>query len=355
MDTALGNVWSMVRSWATQNASQYITKTIPRERTDLSGPDAPLVPYRDYLRLWLDDMFLSSSRSWFTDLYPAVHSAIELKFGTDPIKISHVTDGSGQIGRGSYGSYALTDLIPFNGGTVTIQSALVALKGTNYASAAIGILKDFSGLVAAPLGQSLAIAEKVSAGLQSMFQKGNEGVVLGFHRQYAAEGGGGGAVLVPGYFAVILATDNDINPEGLSVKDSKLLYSKGGGTPKLLEGYEYMLFRIEGRSERDNWRMANIEEPLNQAIQATLQGQAETAKGYLTAALLIIWQSPDLAVKDRRRVADAIKAELAEVANQPNQAVASDLPTLDSIMLRHARSPNIAFHEPDLTLEEILA
>jgi hypothetical protein len=354
MANALADFWNMVRGWATQNASQYIAEPIPHDRTDLTGPDTPLVPLRDYLRLWLDDMFLSSSRNWFIDLYPAVHTAIELKFGADPIKISHVTDGSPQVGRGSYGSYALTDLIPFNGGIVTLQSALVALQGTNYASAAINILKEFSGLVAAPLGQSLAIAEKVSAGLQNTFQKGNGGVVLGFQRQFAADGGGGGTVLKPGYFAVVLATRSQIDPEGLSVKNSRLHYARPGKTPEPLEGFDYMLFRIEGRQERDNWRMANIEEPLNQAIQATLRGQEETAKGCLTSALLVIWQSPDLAVKDRRRVADAIKAELAEVSDNPHQAVAGELPTLDSIMKKHAGKPSARAHEPELTLAEIL-
>src|SRR5258708_40040408 len=109
-------------NWANQAAQQYMAINIPRERTDLAGTDDALKPQRDYLRLWLDDMFLKQDRAWFTDVFPAVHTAVELKFGTEPIKMTHVTDGSGQVGRGSYKSYALTDLVPFNGGTVTIQS-----------------------------------------------------------------------------------------------------------------------------------------------------------------------------------------------------------------------------------------
>ena len=82
-----------------------------------------------------------------------MHTAIELEFGADPIKITHVTDGTAQVGHGSYKSYALTDLVPFNGGTVTVQSALVELKGRNYLTEAIGILKVSSALVAAPLSR----------------------------------------------------------------------------------------------------------------------------------------------------------------------------------------------------------
>ena len=100
--------------------------------------------------------------------------------------------------------------------------------------------------------------------------------------------------------------------------------------------------------------MANIEEPLNQAIQATVKGDDETAKGCLTAALLVIWQSPDLAVKDRRRVADAIKAELADVAGQPHGSVPAEVRTLPEIMQMRAMSVQQALAEPELSLAEIL-
>jgi len=66
--------------------------------------------------------------------------------------------------------------------------------------------------------------------------------------------------------------------------------------------------------KRERAGLPNIEEPLNQAIQATIQGEADKADGYKKAALLVIWQSPNLAVQDRRRVADAIEADLADVA-----------------------------------------
>ena len=145
------------------------------------------------MRLWLTDMFLAKSRNWFVDRYPAVHTSIGLKFGNDTVKISHVTDGPGQVGRGNFVDYALTDLIPFSGGLVEIQSGLIALKGTNYIKESIGILKDFSSLVTAPLGQTLDVAEKVSSGMQSLFGGGAGAVSLAFHKQYVAAGGGAAA------------------------------------------------------------------------------------------------------------------------------------------------------------------
>jgi hypothetical protein len=284
-----------------------------------------------------------------------VHTSIGLKFGSEPIKISHVTDGSAQLGPGNFVDYALTDLIPFNGGLVEIQSGLLALKGKNYLKESIGILKEFSTLVAAPLGQTLGIAEKVSSGMQNLFTGGDSSVSLAFHKQYAAAGGGGGGnELRPGYIALISATAREIDKSKLSVRGSKLLYAANGSAPEPLEGFDYVLLRIEGRSERDNWRMPNIEEPLNQAIKATVEGDAEKAKQYLTATLAVIWQSPDLAVYDRRRVADAIKAELVDIAAQPRGLVAAAPRSLDEIVKSRV-TPTEARKRGPLTFAEVVS
>jgi hypothetical protein len=266
-----------------------------------------------------------------------------------------VTDGSAQIGRGAFKDYALTDLVPFSGGTVEIQSGLIALKGTNYLKESIGILKDFSSLVAAPLSQTLDIAEKVSSGLQNLFTGGQGEVSLAFHKQYIAAGGGGGSIeLKPGYIALVSATPQQIDKDKLSVKGSQLLYAPGSKPPAALVGYDYMLLRIEGRSERDNWRMPNIEEPLNQAIRETLQGNADKAKEYKTAALLVIFQSPDLAVGDRRRVADAIEAELAEIAGRGQGAVPYEPRSLGDIVKARAVPMAKAQNKPPLSFAEIM-
>ncbi|CCE07228.1 hypothetical protein BRAS3843_2000014 [Bradyrhizobium sp. STM 3843] len=350
--SAIDAIWNTIKGWATQNATQYVCEVIPHERTDMTGPDDPLVPYKSYMRLWIADMYLAQSRLWFQNQFPAVHTSVGLKFGKDPVKISHVTDGIGQVGPGWQGDYALTDLIPFGGGTVEIQSALLALKGTNYLKESISILKDFSGLIAAPLNQTLDIAEKVSSSMQTLFTGGANAISVGFHKQFVAPGGGAGNVIKPCYIALVAATDQQIDKASLSVKGSRLHYPENGGPPAPLEGYDYLLLRIEARTERDNWRMPNIEEPLNQAIQATLEGDAEKAKQYKTAALLVIWQSPDLAVGDRRRVADAIEAELAELGGSGRGAVGAQMRSLAQIV--EARAPK-AKRRDELTFSEIVA
>ncbi len=63
----------------------------------------------------------------------------------------------------------------------------------------------------------------------------------------ASEGGGGANVLRPGYLAVVLARPEEVDPDGLVVQDGRLRY---GDPPRALVGYDYLLFRIEGRKKR---------------------------------------------------------------------------------------------------------
>lgn len=64
--------------------------------------------------------------------------------------------------------------------------------------------------------------------------------------------GGGAAELKPRYFAVIGATAQQVDAGLLTVRDSQLCLG-----PAPFDKYDYMLFRVEGRSERDDWRFGN--------------------------------------------------------------------------------------------------
>src|SRR5690349_7076664 len=87
----LTQLWDVIKGAADQNAGQYIHEPIPKARTDRDDPDRPLLAQRSYLRLWLCEMFLTKSREWFIDWFPAVHSSVKLKFGDqDGVTLSHV-------------------------------------------------------------------------------------------------------------------------------------------------------------------------------------------------------------------------------------------------------------------------
>jgi hypothetical protein len=183
--------------------------------------------------------------------------------------------------------------------------------------------------------------------------KGN--IHLGFHQELIS-GGAGGAVLRPGYLAVILAEPGQVSPDRLSVGDGRLLYRQAPGQQAAnLKGYDYLLLRVEGRAERDDWRLKDIQDPLSMAGQALLEAppNAVTADAYRTVALAAAWRSPDLAQLDRRRVVQAIRAELAGLADQSAGAVGGTTRTLGEIVSARAMGREQADALGELTADEV--
>jgi hypothetical protein len=346
-------LWETVRSWATHHADTYLYVPLAAptdEHDERSAPDEqPLQPYESYFRVWLCEMFLANSRHWFRDWYPAVQASVRLKFGDqDDVTFSTVARAPQEgLARGVHINYPITDLLPFNGGMVEVEVALLALQGTDFLDTTIGILEGFSGLVTAPLGQALGIAEKVADGMRELLGATDGQVHLGFHQAFSTSGGGGQNVLAGGYLAVILATPDDLDAARLTVHDDRLHYQPQPEAPaEPLHGFDYMLLRIETRRERDDWRLQPIEEPLNKAIEALIKGDAKQATSFKKLAMIAALQSPDLAVHDRRRVAKAIKDELAQIGSidgsDGDTSVLAPLPVhpprrdLNAIMAAHA-------------------
>lgn len=343
-------LWNIVKGWAEQNADHHLYVPILKGRTDESYDDSPLIADRSYLRLWLVEMFLTKKRNWFTDWFPAVHSSIQLKFGDhENVKLSHVAQApENALSESVLLNFPVTELVPFRGGVLELEGSLLAMKGQNYLTTAISVLQSFSGLVVAPLDQVLTVAEKVSSGMQELLGTTQGQVHLGLHQAFTSAGGGGNP-LKPGYFAVILATANEVKNTGdLTIKNTRLHYR---GTP--FADHAYMLYKIEGRQERDDWRLKNIQEPLDKAIEALIQGEKTKADAFKRVALIAAMQSSDLSIYDRRRVAKAILAEYDEIAELGLGAVGDTIRDMNAILAARAIPIKQAIAEGELTFDEL--
>jgi hypothetical protein len=338
-DTPIHSLWNMASRWVSANADTQVYAPFPSESPN-GDVDAPLKAYGSYFRVWLSEMFLTQRVARGAQYFPAVHSEVKLSFGDQgEVVFSHVAQPpQGNLAEGILLNYRLTDLLPYNAGVVEIQASLLGLKGEDYLATAINVLQSFSSLVAAPLGQAMTLAGKVSTGAHDLLQASNGRIHLVFHQSFTSEGGKG-TVLRPGYHAVILATPGQVAIERLSVVDGRLHYKKDPrAAAEPLRGYDFMLFRIEGRAERDDWRLSNIDGPLRQAITAYSQNKPDEGAAYRTLALATVYNSPDLAPLDRRRVVEAIKEELKPFEDGGHGAVGDEPPSLDTLMKQRAIS-----------------
>jgi hypothetical protein len=354
--------WDTIKGLTHDAAAHNLYAHLPKEQTDVAIDDRPLLPEKAYFRVWVKEMFLADSRKWFKTWYPAVSCSVRVPQGGGLTPtFTRVTGTDAQnLGPGVLKGYATTDLLPFRGGVVEIEASLLALQGQNYLISAIKILKSMSELVGGPIAQAITMADKVTNGLEDLFKATGGELHLGFHDAFTSGGAGTSNALRAGYHVVMRATAAEIDVARLTVRADQLYYAATpGAAPQPLVGHDYMLMFIEARVDRDDWRrLVSIEQPLDQAIKALIEGEADKADSYTKVALWNAMTSPDLAVHDRRRVATAIKAELLQLAADDGTHGATpddEEVNLATMMARSAPSVEEAMALGPLTAAELFA
>lgn len=305
----MSSVLEMTKSWVTKNAEQLVYVRIAPDRTDIPA-SPPIEAYKGYVRLFLADMFLTKGRAWFTDRYPAVSATIRLDLeGRSNAVISAVArPPEGMLTPGVRVNYPLTDLLPFCGNLVEIDAALLALKGERYLDTALGLLESLSTVLPGPVSVAAGIADKISSNVSRLLDEGDGAVHLGLHDSFGSQGSAN--PLRSGYLAVLLASPHQISAASLGVSQNRL-YSQGqDGSWTLVQSCDYMLFYVETRVERDNWRLPAIQSAIDKAMEVATLEPGPKADAFKKAAIVSALASKELTPLDRRRVAQAVKQEL---------------------------------------------
>ena len=134
------SLWTTIKTWSEEQSHVYLHVPIPPSRTDAPHDDTPLAVYGSYFRLWLKEMSLGTSRRWFRDWYPAVRSTVKLQFGgREAASFSHIARApEGALARSVLLDFRVTQLLPWNGGVLEIEAALLALKGSSHLGVTLG-------------------------------------------------------------------------------------------------------------------------------------------------------------------------------------------------------------------------
>jgi hypothetical protein len=337
------SLWDRIHDWWGRNAAHSTAELL--ETGD--GGGSPIRPEKDYLRVWLSDMFLARDRAWFRDRHPAVHASVRLTFANRPgLEFTAVAaPPDGMLGPGERRDYPLTPLIPYSGGVVEVEAGLSALQGGSELGAAIDVLQGFSKLLVPPLEQVLDVVEMVSGGIDRLVAAGADGVVLGTHAGFRSASAHNDdaapdddhGVLRSGYLAVVNAPPEAIGGP-LVVHKGQLGLTRDARFSRLT-GFDYMLFRIERRGDRDDWRFADLEALKNQAIRTMLTGPPGHYEAFRDALYARVLESPDLTVADRTRAVTALRDELEKYETAGRGAAPLQLPSIGDIL---AASPMTA-------------
>lgn len=308
-------LWDTVKS-AFEQDRQYFTyfRVPPQQVMDRPSKAQPLVAGLHYFRVWLPAMYLGKRVSWFQTLFPAVHSIVTANFAeqqnvsiptlADPIRLGfHAAGSQGEvIAR----NFPLTPLLPFGGGTVTVQCGLIALDGYNYLSGFLKTLSNFAGLLAVPqISTALSVAEPLMNGMQELFGAGNGKLHLGLMETFTAES------LQEGYIAVVRATTAELDPSRIVVSRELLWQVDGAGQLQPLP-FDHLLLRIEVKTTRDDWEtFPSISKPYKDCVDALAEQDESRAHEHLRAAVLAAFKAPELTQAQRRVVVDELRRRYA--------------------------------------------
>lgn len=304
---SLRTLFNWMGSWVEASAVRYAM--VPLSDPDTADSD-PYVPNDSYFRIWVADGYLARRRHLGTNQLPTVHAGVSLRYAGRPEAEFAAIAGPDQAsqGAGSQTDFALTELLPYSGGTVEVEAGLIPLKGDNVIRSGLNLLRDVGGLVTPPVSAALDVATKVASGVVSFLEATQPTVQLGFHRTYASAGGGGANVFAPGYVAVL-------NIDATKLKGSTLNTVEG---TLCLDGHpvtdiDYLLLRFEKRQYRDDWRFPNVMDLRRQAINARTNGDSPTYSVLKGSAINALLTSDDLTPTDQVRAASALSREFEQI------------------------------------------
>ncbi|MGI5499054.1 hypothetical protein [Lentzea sp. CA-135723] len=319
-----------MRNWVSAEATQVTVKFFP----DPGG--TPLAPGTGYLRLWLAEGFLAQRTSWGNDHYPALYGGVTLNFlglGNRPTPFSSLTERRTWNAPGAYLDFPMTTLLPYNGGVVEVDAALYRASGDGPLGVAAKVVSGLAGLIGPPLTVAGMIADKVSDGLDSILEAQGDDPVLGLHWSMVADGGGNQTVR-PGHIVVVNAPGGELLAN-LAIVDGRL---QADGD--LLTGVDYLVVRVETRTERDDFWLPEFEELRTRAAEAYLLNQLETFENLRTTAICRAYTTTDFSRTDGLRLAKLVADRIDEVKQlgavpkvdrSIENLTSADLPTIEEI------------------------
>lgn len=339
-NNAVGRLWNKIKGQVAAQADHLHITFFPQDQGVAMTPDD------SYVRIWLSELFLANEVAWGAERSPAVHASVRMRFGGLSQK-TFVTLVQPKVttGHGVFQDFQLTELLPYRGHSIELQTSLFEILGKNNLSTAIDILTSFASLVTPPVSTALTVVDLVASGVEKIIETNAEDPVLCLQGTLAAPGADLSNELRPGWLIVVHATEKELPIAELEMREGRLC--RNGSR---LTGFDYMVLRVEGRKERDDWRTPDLDEAISQAARAKDLGIASEYERQRGNALSSIYSSPDLTPPQRSQLAQAVKEELD--GTQPGAAAAGEL-TVTSIVERRGLPSREAVRH--LTLTELLS
>jgi hypothetical protein len=307
------DAWAWVKEHIESEADRpQVLRIDPSHVLKKRAKQVPLEANNGYFRLVVADMWLAHDVEWGKTVHPAVQSLVRIKAagteqtipsiaGPDTFQVE-TKDRRGVAVRNQF----MTQPIPFRGGTVAIQVALLRVQGQDNLKTLLNVLSGFASLVAAPpLSTALQVADKVNDGLGQMLGLGVAQIHAGLQDTFTGKGQAN--ELQPGYLALIRSGRVKVGADDLWIGADGDLRTGPRGSDQFTAS-DYVVLLLESSPRRDDWtEFPAIGLPYRKARERAAVGDLKTAKGFIDNAVSAVMLSDDIVDRQKDSIVKTLR------------------------------------------------
>jgi len=278
-------------------------------------PSKAIQPNKFYINIWLRSLRIVDVRRGLNSFYPVVHSFVSLPYlgKTKPVEFNMLTTptklqslDAKRIDRVITLNKRMLGPIPYRGGDLELEVGLFSIKAADLAGPYLNLMEDISKKAGVSfINQALQFAEPLKTGI-NLLTGGSDDTILevGLSSTYSSN------ILKTGYYAVVRAEKNKLNPENLKIdpNDYKLLYNENK-----IEDYPYIVFEITTTEKKDDWwAVPRISESYNDLVKSLEDGKLNEIEDNFKVFKRVVQTASELLPKDRASIIANVKKEIVD-------------------------------------------
>lgn len=328
---------------------------IPLDHTDLSEEAAqPFKRDEHYFQVRVNELYLRSSRKWFSEIDPLVFVVSEFTYDGQARTVPAIVgpalvEKHGQPAPGGtlVRNTRVAGLHPYRGGRVCLTVVLCETERHNHARALIKVIEGVTSTLdqATLLSPHLKVAGAVLDGIEAVLGVGKTEPLAALRTELDVDANDR---VRPGYYALI--DTPGIEASALWVKQGELWHGTSGATAKRLRDADYVLYSLIRPEQglRSDLELLPFH-PLWKRVQSEATKATEEHYKSARANMLSLYEtlvlSPDLTQNQALALADEYAATMEELHQRAVRFALRDAgaaPDSESALLDDARRRALA-------------
>lgn len=248
---------------------------IPDENTDVHEGKADIFePQQHYFTVRINEMFLSESRKWFSEIEPMVVCLTSYTYGSQEIDNPFIVGRSllknkmENIPEGMlFYDTRVAGIHPYSGGRLIVNIVLCQAVTKDYLANTLEFMEKITGIlndnIPVLMGSYAKIANVVISSIDKLFDSKAVQPLFGFRQEFDRDSND---KVAPGYYVMIDKSEENWKPENFFIKENRLFYGKDLASAKPFRNDEYVSFSITRSDRRTDERTLPVWQSYNNIL-----------------------------------------------------------------------------------------